>query len=67
MITQPQVAGVTAGQRTFNVVDAMSEGQLAICRHLQIAYVIFDVATICGEGFLPGPSAALPARRLRIR
>ena len=50
--THPQVGDVTASQRALNVVEAMNEGQLAVRRDVQVAYLVGDGA-ICSEDFLP--------------
>jgi len=52
--TQPQVGDVTASQRAVHVVEAMNEGQLAVRRHVQVAYLVGEGASICSEGFLSG-------------
>src|SRR5262249_33592516 len=50
--THPHVGAVAAGQRAVHVVDRMNEGQLAVRRDVQVAYLVGDRA-ICGEDVLP--------------
>jgi hypothetical protein len=39
-LTQPQVGHATARRRTVHVVEAMNEGQVAVCRDVQVAYLV---------------------------
>ena len=52
--THPHVGDVTASQRALHVVEAMNEGQLAVHRDVQVAYLVGDGASIYSEEFLPG-------------
>jgi hypothetical protein len=50
--THPQVGDVAARQRAVHVVDRMNEGQLALRRDVQVAYLVGNRA-IRSEGCLP--------------
>jgi hypothetical protein len=42
--THPQVSDLSASQRAVQVVDRMNEGQLAVGRDVQVAYLVGDSA-----------------------
>src|SRR5262245_45468879 len=50
--THPQVGDVTASQHAPHVVKAMNEGQLAVRRDVQVAYLVGD-ASKSSEDLLP--------------
>ena len=59
--THPQVAGATASQRAAHVIEAVSEGELAVRRDVALAYLVGDGASACSEEFLPGSTFSVSA------
>ena len=52
--THPQLGRVTASQCALDMVKAMNEGEIAVRRDAQIAYLVSDGAIVCSEGSFPG-------------
>ena len=51
---QPQIGDAAGGRRRGHVVEAVGEGQLAVHRDVQVAYLVADAARKRSERFLPG-------------
>lgn len=62
--------GVTASLSALDVIDAMNEGQIVVCRDVPLAYLVSDGASICREASFPGlaftVSSGISQRRTNI-